>query len=193
MFTTANIITITRIILIPVFILTMLQVPEDENYRYVTLVIFVVITFGDALDGYLARRLKEETTVGRYIDPIADKLLIDAACIVLAHEWWEPTPLPRIVAVVIVSRDIFIVLGTAMFFFITGKFMKIQPTILGKLTTFAQVVMVTATLLSAPPLPHYVLYTLWGVTVILTAVSGIHYLSIGISKLGTPGNERMSP
>lgn len=100
--TKANIITIIRIILVPFFLVILLT--EMQNKEFIALAIFVTAAVTDALDGYFARKYNEVSDLGKFLDPLADKLLVSAALIALVYlqevETW--------VAAIIILRELFI-------------------------------------------------------------------------------------
>ena len=101
LFYKANQITIIRVLLIPIFVLFLLS---DLPYReYFAAFIFIVLSLSDALDGYIARKRKEVTEIGKIIDPIADKLLIAAALIFLINRGVEAW-----MAIAILAREVII-------------------------------------------------------------------------------------
>ena len=150
-----NRITVTRIALIAPFIICLLNLNTGwPGWRYLALVLFVLMAVSDALDGLLARRLNQETNFGKYLDPVADKLLIASTLILLAGESTAVAgfKLPSWVAVIAVGKEIVIVLGFAVIYMVTHEFLVV-PRISGKACTFAQLVMISYVLL-APDLPE---------------------------------------
>lgn len=151
-----NRITIARILLIPLLVMTAIRSDQGERYRYFTLWIFLGLSLTDALDGFLARALKQRTQLGTFLDPLADKLLLTTATILLVCPiWLDPATgqltrlLPVSIAVVTISRDLLLAIGALIVFMMTGD-LKVRPSAIGKITTFAQIAMVVAALL--PPL-----------------------------------------
>ena len=147
-----NRITVARILLIVPFVIVMLRM-NDQNYgawpRYSAICFFIVMAMSDAIDGWLARRNHDETSLGRFLDPMADKLLITCACLLLV---WEKTAvqnmkLPDVVVVLIVGKDVYITLGFTIIYLITSE-VKIEPGRLGRLSTALQLAMVMAVLIS---------------------------------------------
>src|SRR5438270_8384765 len=103
--------------------------------RYLwALIVFVIAGFSDGLDGLLARRLHQQTLLGQYLDPIADKLLLSTMFLVLSilHK------IPWKFSVVVFSRDISILAASAVLFAIAGL-RNFSPSIFGKATTFSQI------------------------------------------------------
>ncbi|MDP2921623.1 MAG: CDP-alcohol phosphatidyltransferase family protein [Candidatus Omnitrophota bacterium] len=140
----ANKITIFRILLIPFFIASILYYGQGREYlRFYALGIFLLATVSDAVDGCIARLRSEVTELGMVLDPIADKLLIISAFISLSVIKVVPEELriPAWAVVTVISRDIIIVLGSAIIHFIKGD-LKIRPSWLGKATTLFQMLTV---------------------------------------------------
>lgn len=166
----ANKITILRIILVPVFISAILYSRLD-----VALVIFVIASITDGLDGYIARSRDQKTQLGAVMDPIADKLLIGSAYIsfCMVKGLPEYLQLPAYVPIIVISRDALILLGALLIYLINEK-IEVKPSILGKMTTVFQMVTVIALLLQ---FVHS--NWLWNATAILTLISGLDYLRVG--------------
>ncbi|MDP8298415.1 MAG: CDP-alcohol phosphatidyltransferase family protein [Candidatus Tantalella remota] len=170
----ANRLTICRIILVPVFIAAVLY--QRLN---IALVVFIVAMITDALDGYLARSRNEITRFGAIMDPISDKMLIGSAFLSFSIVQGLPVYLkmPVYVPIVIISRDVIILLGVFIIQVITGG-VEIKPTLVGKITTFFQMITIIALLL------RFVHSSwLWNATVALTVISGIDYVRRGSSSV----------
>lgn len=149
-----NRLTIGRILLVgPLFFCLLNLHGSWSGWRPLALVLFAAMALSDALDGFLARRLGAETPIGRFLDPVADKLLVTCAVIVLAV---DATALPGFVLpswvpVIAVSKDMLIVIGFVLLYATTGEFF-IQPRIWGKVCTLIQLLLV-AYVLVGPSLP----------------------------------------
>ncbi|MHC4536363.1 MAG: CDP-alcohol phosphatidyltransferase family protein [Planctomycetota bacterium] len=152
----ASRITILRILLIVPFVSFMLKIndtdltPGEQNaMRYVSIVIFLVMAISDAIDGYLARRKKQVTKLGAFLDPIADKLLMTCACLLLAsgRGHVQDFLLPPTVVVLIIGKDLFLLIGFTIVYFITSQ-IHIVPVFIGKLATALQLSMVTGILIA---------------------------------------------
>lgn len=152
----ANRITILRVLLIVPFIIFMLKINDWdlEGYkrdliRYAATLTFIVMAVSDAVDGYLARKKHQITKLGTFLDPMADKLLITSACILLYSERGhvDGFRLPGTVVVLIISKDLLISFGFLIVYFITGR-VRIVPVFAGKLATTLQLVMVTGILIA---------------------------------------------
>jgi CDP-diacylglycerol--glycerol-3-phosphate 3-phosphatidyltransferase len=142
----------------------------------------MLIGLSDMLDGYFARKRNEITNLGRYLDPVADKLVMIVSCIILSSDriWPEPR-FPNWIPTVIVCRDLLLMFGTIALLLITGR-MDCQPTILGKSATVLQIIAIVSVLIGNHiPLP--ILITIWWMTVILTFISGLLYMYKGVKQL----------
>jgi len=159
-FSKPNQITFIRILLIPIFVMFLLM---DLPYRdYIAAFIFIILSVSDAFDGYLARKNRQTTRIGKIIDPIADKLLIAAALIFLIGriQLW--------MAVVIIARELIITLARIL---LLHKKVVIPASILGKIKTVSQIVAIVAVILNVP-------FNWWLmlIAVVITVVSGLDYL-----------------
>jgi cardiolipin synthase len=170
--TLANKITLLRIFLIPVFIVMLLQ----GHYPWPA-VIFTFTIVTDALDGFIARWKKQKTALGSFLDPLADKMLMFSTFLTLAYM----KVIPLWIFVVTVSRDLIVVLGWVVIYFITHS-TEIKPRPLGKLTAIIQ--MLTAWLILLSVLPEPVKKYLLEATVVITGLSCVDYMIAGSRKLG---------
>ncbi len=118
-----------RLFIIPFLVIEIL----DNNYR-VAFGLFMLAGLSDALDGLLARWLSQRTTLGQYLDPIADKLLLSTLFVVLTHVGL----IPRYVTVLVFSRDLGILLISTLLF-ATSTLRDFRPSILGKFNTLVQI------------------------------------------------------
>ncbi|MBU1887935.1 MAG: CDP-diacylglycerol--glycerol-3-phosphate 3-phosphatidyltransferase [Candidatus Omnitrophica bacterium] len=144
----ANKITIFRILLIPFFIASVLYYGEARPYfRFVALALFALAALTDAIDGGIARSRGQITELGIVLDPVADKLLIASAFISLSVTKNLPPDLriPAWVVLIVLTRDIIIVLGSVIIYFLKGN-VAIKPSFLGKATTFFQMIAILAIL-----------------------------------------------
>jgi CDP-diacylglycerol--glycerol-3-phosphate 3-phosphatidyltransferase len=180
-----NRLTLARILLTGPFVLMLLHLQDPEWHEYArqaALVILALMAISDGLDGYLARRLHEESAVGRFLDPLADKLLILTSVILLARPGTSVPDmrLPDIVAIIVVGKDIIIVVGFCLIYFMTSK-AYIDPRWSGKWCTTLQLAMVIAVLLS-PNLPGVLKLLptlLWWAASALAVITVINYFQIG--------------
>lgn len=170
--TLANALTASRIFLIPIFTAMLLQ-----NRMAWALTAFCAAAVTDMLDGYIARRTRT-TTLGRFLDPMADKLMLVSAFIILPLV----DGMPIWVTVVVVSRDVIITLGYLVMYLTWGS-AKITVRPLGKITTLSQCMVVGLVMVAKLlPTPHvWVMYIVY-VVAIITAVSGVDYVLFGIKR-----------
>jgi len=173
----ANWLTIVRILLIPVFV-------SFLAYRQLTaaLVVFCLASVTDLLDGYIARTRGSQTRLGAFLDPLADKLLLTASFVTLTYI----RLMPFWITVIVLSRDLLLILGTALIHIAGGRVYP-TPTGLGKASTALQMVTVLAALfVSAFRMDPHVKSALVWITAGLTIASGIHYLLQGAKLLNPP-------
>ncbi len=154
--TWANRMTILRILLIVPFVICMLKINDlhlnvdhRNALRYIATIIYLFMAVSDGLDGYLARIKKQTTRLGTFLDPVADKLLITSACLLLASERGHVKGflIPPTVVVLIIGKDLFLLIGFVIVYFITSRFL-IAPVLIGKIATALQLSMVGAILLA---------------------------------------------
>jgi len=137
----------------------------------------------DFADGYVARRFRQESPVGRFLDPLADKLLTTAAFVAMAMPHAEFPSIPVWIAAVVVGRDLVIVFGSLIVYRRT-KFKDFKPTLLGKVNTFAELGLVFWFLVFHTT-GHliFLLPWLYAIVVICVALSGGEYVLMGITIL----------
>ncbi len=166
----ANKISILRMMLVPFFVAAIVY----SNFT-LALAIFVICMLTDAADGYIARSRSQQTRLGSLLDPMADKLLLISGYISLSMITTLPNHLrfPPYVPLIVISRDVLIVLGCLVIYLSKGK-MDIKPTILGKVTTFFQMIGIVAILIQFP-----FSKIIWNAMVALTCISGLDYLRAG--------------
>lgn len=170
-----NYLTLFRILLTPAFFITLISyTPEKENLRFIALAIFVLAALTDALDGLLARFLKQRTALGQMLDPLADKILLVCAYIGLLFVTTIPFRPPLWITVTIIFRDLILLFGFFTLNFAAVK-IEVQPNIWGKLTTVFQMLLLCFILLEWP-----VAVPLAYLTVTFTIVSGIIYIMRGL-------------
>jgi cardiolipin synthase len=172
--TWANRITIVRLFLTPLLVILLLM-----GNRLWPLYIFALAALSDVLDGAVARWRGEQTTLGRYLDPIADKLLLSSSFLVLAHMGRYP----MWVFIVVFSRDLMILLGWNVLTILTQN-RTIHPRLLGKASTFAQMTTIMAAL--AFPGQQWPMHLVWPM-VIITMLSTADYMWVGSKTLGDLG------
>lgn len=170
-----NYLTLFRILLTPIFFITLVSyTPEKEGLRFVALAIFVVAAMTDALDGILARFLKQRTALGQMLDPLADKILLVSAYIGLLFVATLPFRPPLWITITIIFRDLILLFGFFTLHFAAVK-IEVVPNLWGKLTTVSQMLLLCFILLEWP-----VAILLAYLTVAFTIISGIIYITRGL-------------
>jgi len=183
--TTANKITILRILLIPFFVVEVLYYVETGNelYRFLAIVSFAVAALLDGVDGYVARRYHQWSELGAVLDPIADKLLLASAIVVLSFDHAPRfRQIPLWLTGIILGRDLLLGIGSVVVRLVVGK-ITVRPHLTGKVATVFQMLAVSWILLHWDR--HQGLLETWlrGAG-IFTAVSGAFYLWDGMQQLG---------
>jgi len=179
-----NQLTLLRMIFLPFIVINVV----GQHYVW-ALVLFVLAGISDGLDGLLARTLHQQTTLGQYLDPIADKLLMSTMFLVLSIE--HRAIVPWKYTVVVFSRDISILLVSGVLFMIAGL-KDFRPSIFGKANTFAQVAAIFfALLLLVMPVlwVDIARKTFLRATFFFTIVSAVHYAFLVQHRLRTGGDE----
>jgi cardiolipin synthase len=180
--TAPNLLTLLRICLAPFLVAAIL-----ERHFAVSFGLFVAAGLTDALDGLLARYLKQRSMLGEYLDPVADKLLLSTLFLVLTHMGL----IPMRVTVLVFGRDVGILVVAAILYAATGR-RDFGPSLIGKANTLAQVAAVAAVLLHAMLLDHYAsvrwvaVFEAWALyaTMALTVASGLQYSWIAARRVG---------
>jgi len=203
--TTANKITVTRIVLIPVFVMMAIyygrgvQKGHPREWQRITAVlVFLIAAASDGLDGYVARRYNQRSRLGVVLDPIADKGLLLSAIITLSFSNWT-YQFPIWFPVLVITRDIVIVIGTALLHYLVGE-IHVKPSWIGKTATALQMVAISLVLVLPGDLAARTVQfagqsvdlnlldipvTLAG---IFTLVSGIGYVMRGIREFQAGGH-----
>ena len=182
--TVPNLLTVFRMVLIPVFVSLLF-------YQRFVLALGVCVLAGatDGLDGLLARRFNQRSQLGTILDPIADKLMLVTAFVVMSMRAVFPQPVPSHlpvpfwVTVAVISRDVFILVGAAAINIVTG-FRGFRPSLLGKINTTVQIVAIAAIMFAAsvPYGTGWYLPTIYATVFAFSVLSGAHYIFF-VSKL----------
>jgi len=175
-FTAPNQLTLLRMVFVPFIIIHLVE----GRYLW-ALVVFVIAGFSDGLDGLLARTLHQQTLLGQYLDPIADKLLLSTMFLVLSilHR------IPWKYTVLVFSRDISILAASAVLFAIAGL-RNFRPSIFGKANTFSQIAAVFFVLLFAIQSSRWIWIaqlTFLRATFFFTILSALHYVILVQQRL----------
>ena len=185
----ANRATILRILLIIPFVICMLKMNEvslSEKMRYTCIAIYIIMLISDMFDGYLARRNAQVSRFGTLLDPIADKILIAFACILLASERGhvEGFLLPEAIVIFIVGRDVILLVGLIIVYFTTSQIYVISPMRIGKIAGRTQLTMILLILI-APEISSlfpqwiWVLRTFWWLAAVAAILSTLEYIHNG--------------
>ena len=182
--TWATRITILRILLVFPFVSFMLKINAHElgekgqnAMRYFAIALFILMAISDGIDGFLARSRNQITRLGSFLDPIADKLLITCACLLLASKKAHVSDflLPSTVVVFIIGKDLLLLIGFIIVYFLTSRFL-IAPVFVGKLATTVQLVMV-ASILVAPEVSNYFPGWIWFLRFVWWSAAGTAILA----------------
>jgi cardiolipin synthase len=173
-FTAPNQLTLLRMVFIPFVVIELV-----EGRYFWALMLFVIAGFSDGLDGLLARKLHQQTLLGQYLDPIADKLLLSTMFLVLSilHQGGRPL-IPWKFTVLVFSRDISILAASAVLFAIAGL-RNFKPSIFGKANTFSQIAAVFFVLLLSIRPARWIWITrtvFLRATFAFTILSALHYV-----------------
>ena len=180
--TTANKITILRILLIPFFVVEVLYYAQNGHdlNRILAIVCFAVAAVCDGVDGYVARRFNQRSELGAILDPLADKLLLVSGIVVLS---FDHAPylgsVPLWLTGTIIGRDILILVGMLVIQLMVGK-VKVRPRVVGKVATVLQMVVVLWIMLKWQ---DNWLRALTLATAICTGISGLLYVWDGSRQL----------
>ena len=167
---TPNKLTILRVIMIPFFVLFMLVPIGGDVHKWVALALFIIASLTDTLDGYLARRDNLVTNFGKFMDPLADKLLVCAAMICLI----EVGKLPSWIVIIIISRE-FIISGFRLVASDNG--IVIAASYWGKFKTVSQMALIIVLIMDLGGVWNVVGTVLTWVALLLTVVSLIDYIA----------------
>ena len=190
-FNLANVITISRILLIPVFLVLLLSGIPAPYGDIAAAVVFILAAATDKLDGYVARRNKQITTLGEFLDPLADKLLIAAALIALVSQG----RIAAWVAMLIIGREVAV---SVLRIVGVSQGVSIPADRYGKLKTVLQIVYVVYVLVPTDKIAHLInvstdvatiiQWVLAGVVVVVTLASGVRYFMNARGVIRMPGS-----
>jgi cardiolipin synthase len=177
--TLPNLLSLSRILLTPVFVVLMVQ-----KRPWAAFIVFLVAGATDALDGFTARWLKLKSTLGLWLDPIGDKVLLTAAFITLTlPALARPNVLPLGLTALCIGRDIAIAIGALIIISLRGK-QTFKPTLVGKASTIVQVFLLYVVLFcNAVGRSHGALRWLYLLAAILAAMSWVQYGVRGVAIL----------
>jgi cardiolipin synthase (CMP-forming) len=202
--TTANKITIVRILLIPVFVMMAIYYGRgvhrgdpQEWQRWAAITIFVVAAASDGLDGYIARRYNQRSTLGIILDPIADKGLLLTGIITLSVSNWA-YEFPVWFPVLVVARDAVILLGVLTLHLLNGS-VHVRPSWMGKTATVLQMIAIGVYMLQYNPFQKNLVMGRWNLDFafldlpvwlagFFTLISGVGYVVDGLRQFQADGH-----
>jgi len=185
----ANAITLLRLLSVPFFIALLIRHRQlflaNQHahalplYRYAAFAVFFLATISDAVDGFIARHFNQRTLLGTWLDPLADKLLLTAAVVMLSMRLGLPFQMPFWFPIIVISRDVLLLFGSIIIFMLRGH-VDVHPTFTGKLTTAAQMAVMMATLAA---LPNNFVFYLAILAALCTIISGAQYVLHGLRQV----------
>ena len=190
--TTANKITIMRILLVPLFIVQTLYYVETGKdwHRLLALFSFVAAATSDAVDGFIARRYNQRSELGSILDPLADKMLLVSGVILLSLDNEPHLPrVPIFFTATVLSRDVLLIVGLTVIYYICGK-VQVRPILVGKAATVLQMATVLWAMLKWKP--GYVVWWAGGAA-LATGISGLIYILEGVRQLSASPSSAASP
>jgi CDP-diacylglycerol--glycerol-3-phosphate 3-phosphatidyltransferase len=194
--TTANKITVARILMIPAFVTMAIYYGQSiqrrdplEWQRFTAIAIFLIAAVSDGLDGYIARHYKQRSELGAILDPIADKGLLLSGIITLSiSNWSEIDPehgrFPAWFPVLVITRDAVILVGAGILHHFIGNRLRIKPSWTGKVATVCQMCAIAWVMLQLQFLPLIFVVSVAGA---FTLISGIIYVMEGVHQLQAEG------
>ncbi len=172
-----NLLTLTRIILVPVIVILLIQASFFK-----AMIVFVVAGITDGLDGFLARVLNQKTVLGSYLDPLADKALILTSFVTLSILGVVPSWL----SVIVISRDCIILIGISVLVLMDISF-EVKPTFVSKVTTALQLLTIFMVMVflgfSVDFNIHAIDDMIYWLTAFFTIASGLNYIVIGFRMM----------
>jgi len=202
--TTANKITIARILMIPLFVLMAIYYGRDKEtwQRWCAVAVFVAAAASDGIDGYIARRHNQRSQLGVILDPLADKGLLLAGIITLTFSNWG-YEFPLWFPVLVIARDVIVVAGAMALQFLNGT-VRVRPSWTGKVATVLQMIAIGLVMLQWNAFERDMV--LWRHTVrvsfldlpvllagLFTAISGFGYVVDGLAQLHSKGHGDPKP
>ncbi len=195
--TTANKITVVRILMIPMFVTLAIYYGDSiqrgdpvEWQRFAAIFVFLLAAVSDGLDGYVARRYNQRSPLGVYLDPIADKGLLLSGVITLSLTNWNDVDpqygkFPLWFPILVITRDAVILVGAVILHLLIGEKMRVKPHWTGKVATVCQMVAIGWVMLQFRFISLFLVVIVAGV---FTFVSGIVYVTDGVRQLQAEGH-----
>ncbi len=179
-----NLLTLSRVLLVPVFVRMMLAGRARDAF-----LVFLLAGLTDVLDGLAARLWNQKSRLGLWLDPVADKLLLTSAFVLLGlDQVSRPNAIPLMVVCIVIGRDVLIAVGALTLLWWKGQ-KAFFPTQLGKVSTVTQVLTILAVLiLNARGIASPLLRWAYDTTVIATVASGVQYFILTLPLLAKRKN-----
>lgn len=194
--TTANKVTILRMLLIPFFVVEALYFVKTgkEGFRLAAILAFGIAAICDGVDGYIARHYNQRSELGAILDPLADKLLLVSGIILFTFDN-EPYfgSIPLWLTGTIIGRDLLLLIGWAVIHSTVGK-VKVRPRISGKIATVLQMISIVWILLQWDAQFKPVWFWVWTLgAAICTGISGLLYVWDGMKQLSSHPTSSATP
>ncbi len=175
-----NLLTLTRILLLPFFAATLIY----KEYDY-ALMLFIVASITDILDGLIARIKNQITYFGTILDPVADKFFIITSFVLMSNF----SLIPKWLTVIVISKDIIVITGCLIVYIVTNK-LVIEPSFLGKASSTSQFIMIGLVLLLLNLGDGIIVpYFLFVLVAVLTSAAGIDYVYKGLKVANSESTE----
>ena len=169
--TLPNFITLMRLAMVPFFVLAV----SEHDFK-LALWILIIAGLTDSFDGWLARRMDMHSRLGAYLDPLADKILITVAYITLTIPFGQEVVIPLWLTILALFRDFMIMFVAGVLYIVEGL-REFPPSLMGKMTTTAQVVTIAVVLLAnVTPVPSWIPRACFYGSFVLVIVSGFNYI-----------------
>jgi CDP-diacylglycerol--glycerol-3-phosphate 3-phosphatidyltransferase len=187
--TTANYVTIFRILLVPFIVVELIYYVQTGNEvnRLLALLSFAVAAISDGVDGYIARQYNQKSELGAILDPLADKLLLVSIIIILSldnHPYLDR--LPIWLPVTVFGRDFILMIGSVLVYYMSGK-VDVAPCLIGKCATVLQIITVIWLVLKWDSAWGFY----WSVgAAVTTGVSGLIYIRDGLRQMSENPSSR---
>jgi phosphatidylglycerophosphate synthase len=182
----ANILTLSRLFVLPAFLFSLINSSASHTYRTIAYLLFIYFFLSDLVDGYLVRKGGEKNYIGQFIDPLADKVFLGMSYIVLTTHWGRP---PSIIVFIIAGRYIFLGLLWFTAFVVSEKsffeFLRMEnvfttPTLLGKATTWGEVILLGIVVFN---LPAFIRISFYLLVPAFSIITGGSYLYLVLTRI----------
>jgi cardiolipin synthase (CMP-forming) len=193
--TTANKVTIVRILLIPFFVVEVIYYMKsgDEIHRLIAIGMFGIAAVCDGVDGFIARRFNQRSELGAILDPLADKLLLVSGVVLFSFDNPHFGTIPLWLTGTIIGRDLVVLLGMFVIHMTVGK-VQVRPRGLGKVATVLQMLCIVWVLFKWDKRLAEPWFSAWTIGAALcTGISGLLYVLDGVRQLSSHPTSSPSP